>query len=85
MTPGHSHRLHALRYQREKVSAISMKRVSAIGGMHIKSSFRRAAPAFTTCTEPKWPMHRALKVQPVRSPSIKVNGSSGDDTKPCLR
>jgi hypothetical protein len=45
MTPGHSHRLHALRYQRETVSAISMKRVSAIGAMRNKGSLRWAVPA----------------------------------------
>jgi hypothetical protein len=61
MIPGHSHRLHAIRYQRETVSAISMKRVSAIGAMRIKGSLRRALPAldnvqrtevFDGCTGP---------------------------------
>ena len=36
-------------------------------------------------SEPRCTMHRAGKVQPARSPSIRVNGSRGDDTKPRLR
>lgn len=85
MIPGHSHRLHAIRYQRETVSAISMKRGPRSVQCALRVRFAGPCPPLTTCTEPKCSMHRALKVQPVRSPSIKVNGSSGDDTKPCLR
>ena len=66
-------------------SAISVKRCPPSVECASRIRFAGLCPPLTPLSEPRCTMHRAELAQPACSPSINVNGSRGDDTKPCLR